>query len=202
VQEGPELFQQTIAEHLEVIEALRREQPVVERIAAELSRVILSGKKIIWCGNGGSAADSQHLSAELVGRFLRERRGLASISLACDSSVITGVGNDFGYDDVFRRQIEALCQPGDAVVGLSTSGSSRNVCAALEAARAIGAYTAAFTGQRRSAISDVADDTLHVPSSVTARIQEGYFLCGHFICDSIERAVHARVCAVAETGVV
>src|SRR5450755_4268220 len=119
------LFDQSVDEHLRIVNQLRELQPLLEKACARLTSALRAGKKILWCGNGGSTADSQHLAAELVGRFLRERKGLASLSLAADSSVITGVGNDFGYDDVFRRQIEALCLPGDAVVGLSTSGSSK-----------------------------------------------------------------------------
>src|SRR6202041_3757027 len=105
-----------------------------------MARAILIGRKVLWFGNGGSAADSQHLAAEFVGRFRRERRGLPSIALTTDTSILTAIGNDYGFDDVFRRQVEALCVRGDIVVGISTSGNSKNVCLALEAAREMGAF--------------------------------------------------------------
>ena len=122
-----EVFQQAIAEHIAVIQALSVQQAVLERIAGEMTRAILDGKKVIWCGNGGSAADSQHLAAELMGRFRLERRGLPSIALTTNTSVLTAIGNDYGFEKVFQRQVEALCADGDVVVGISTSGNSRNV---------------------------------------------------------------------------
>ena len=145
--EPEELFIKAFAEHQAVIEALCEQRPVLERIAAEMARAILAGRKILWCGNGGSAADSQHMAAEFVGRFRRERRGLPSIALTTDTSILTSVANDYGYEEVFRRQVEAHCVRGDILVGISTSGASRNVCAALQAAHALGAFTVAFTGE-------------------------------------------------------
>lgn len=180
------IIRRTIAEHLEVIQGLSSQHGLLERIATKMSDAILSGKKILWCGNGGSAADSQHLAAELVGRFRRERRGLPSIALTTNTSILTAIGNDYSYDHVFRRQVEALCNAGDVLVGISTSGNSRNVCAALEAARALGALAIAFTGQSGGTAAEVADLTLRIPSKDTARIQEGHILCGHMICDWIE----------------
>jgi D-sedoheptulose 7-phosphate isomerase len=184
--DSSKVFDQAIAEHIAVIQALSSQQPLLERIAVKISSAILSGKKVMWCGNGGSAADSQHLAAELVGRFRRERRGLASIALTTNTSILTAIGNDYGYDHVFRRQIEALCAAGDVVVGLSTSGNSKNVCSALEAARDLGAFTVAFTGESGGRAADVADISLRVSSKDTARIQEGHILCGHMICDWVE----------------
>lgn len=183
------LFAQVIEEHISVISRLSSQQPVLERIAAEMTRAILGGNKILWCGNGGSAADSQHMAAELVGRFRRERRGLASIALTTDTSILTSIANDYGFEDVFRRQVEALCVSGDVVVGISTSGGSRNVCSALEAAGTMGAYTVAFTGADGGALAALADATLCIPSRDTARIQEGHALCGHMLCDWVEAAV-------------
>jgi D-sedoheptulose 7-phosphate isomerase len=186
------LFGSTIDGHVTVIQSLHRLRPVLERIAESMSQAVLDGKKILWCGNGGSAADAQHLAAELVGRFLKERRALPSIALSTNTSVLTAIGNDYGYDFVFHRQVEALCVPGDVVVGISTSGTSRNVCKALEAGRRLGAHTIAFTGMRSSVMDDIADEVLAVPSSETPRIQEAHILCGHMLCDYIER----RVCDV------
>jgi D-sedoheptulose 7-phosphate isomerase len=154
-----------------------------------MSAAILRGNKILWCGNGGSAADSQHLAAELVGRFLRERRALPSIALTTNTSILSAIGNDYGYELIFRRQVEALCVAGDVVVGISTSGNSRNVCLALEKAREIGAYTVAFTGMKIGGMGRVADETLQIPSTETPRIQEGHILCGHMLCDYIEQSL-------------
>lgn len=200
MQDTSEIFEQAIAEHLKVIQDLQLQLVTLERIASEMSRAILNGRKILWCGNGGSAADSQHLAAELVGRFLRERRALPSIALTTDTSILTAIGNDYGYEHVFRRQIEAHCLPGDVVVGISTSGNSRNVCTALEAARSLGAYTVAFTGQHGGAMAGIAHETLYIASAETPRIQEGQILCGHMLCDYIERCVHTADRAEAEVN--
>ena len=144
---------------------------------------------MLWCGNGGSAADSQHLAAELLGRFRRERRGLPSIALTTDTSILTAIGNDYGFERVFQRQVEALCVKGDVVVRISTSGNSRNVCAALERARQLGAFTAALTGQGGGSMASIAEATLRIASKDTARIQEGHILCGHMLCDWVELSV-------------
>ena len=133
---------------------------------------------MFWCGNGGSAADCQHLAAELVGRFRRERKGLPSIAFTTDSSVLTSIGNDYGYDHMFARQVEALCRPGDLLVGISTSGNSPNVCAAISKAREIGTYTFAMTGESGGRLATVADISLQVPSSHTARVRESHILVG------------------------
>ena len=186
------IFQNAIADHLAVIQALSDQQPMLERIAAEMTRAIFNGKKVLWCGNGGSAADSQHLAAELMGRFRRERRGLPSIALTTDTSVLTAVGNDYGYEMVFQRQVEGLCVKGDVLVGISTSGNSRNVCAALETARELGAFTVAFTGEGGGMMAKLADATVQMASKDTARIQEGHILCGHMLCDWIELSVCER----------
>jgi D-sedoheptulose 7-phosphate isomerase len=189
MQPTSDLFAKTIAEHIKVIQALHQDHSIIERIASKMSAAILRGDKILWCGNGGSAADSQHLAAELVSRFLKERRGLPSIALTANTSILTAIGNDYGYEVVFRRQVEALCNAGDVLVGISTSGNSRNVCLALEKAREIGAYTVAFTGKNGGGLARVADDALQIPSSETPRIQEGHILCGHMLCDYIEQSL-------------
>src|SRR5215469_174615 len=146
-------FESAIREHIRVIESLRELLPTLGRIAEMMSRTIMGGQKIFWCGNGGSAADSQHIAAELVGRFARERRALPSLALTTNTSILTAIGNDYGYDHVFRRQVEAFCRAGDLVVGISTSGNSRNVCLALEAAQGIGVQTIAFTGRSGGAMA-------------------------------------------------
>ena len=183
------VFNRAIAEHLEVVASLREQAPLLQGIAEEMTRAILARHKVLWCGNGGSAADSQHLAAELMGRFRRERCGLASIALTTDSSILTAVANDYGYERVFQRQVEALCTKGDVLVGISTSGSSKNVCAALETARQIGAFTVGFTGESGGPMAGNAHITLRIPSKDTARIQEAHILCGHMICDWIEQCI-------------
>lgn len=186
------VFGHAINEHLAVIDSLKGHQPVLQHIAEEMAHAIVSGHKVLWCGNGGSAADSQHLAAELMGRFRAERSALASIALTTDTSILTAVANDYGYEKVFQRQVEALCTKGDVLVGISTSGSSRNVYAALQTAHRLGAVTIAFTGEGGGSIGPLADVALCVPSKDTARIQEAHILCGHMICDWIERCVCER----------
>lgn len=185
--QAAESFQHAIDEHMKVIRSLHDLLPQLDKIAARMTRTLREGGKLLWCGNGGSAADAQHLAAELVGRFLQERRGLPSVALTTNSSVVTSISNDYGYEHVFRRQVEALCAPGDVVVGLSTSGNSRNVCLALETARKLGAFAVAFTGQSGGAMAGFADETLRMPSNDTPRIQEAHILCGHMLCDYIEK---------------
>lgn len=184
-----ELFAQSITEHQKVIEALCAQRPVLVRIATEMARAVLADRKILWCGNGGSAADSQHMAAEFVGRFRRERRGLPSIALTTDTSILTSISNDYGFEEVFRRQVEAHCVAGDILVGISTSGTSKNVCTALRAARELGAFTVAFTGADGGTAADIADVALRVPSKTTARIQEAHILCGHLLCDWVDACV-------------
>ncbi len=186
------VFGQAIEEHLAVIELLRDQQSLLQGIGEEMTRAIVTGKKVLWCGNGGSAADSQHLAAELMGRFRRERCAIASIALTSDTSILTAFGYDYGYESIFQRQVEALCTKGDVLVGISTSGTSKNVCAALQTARQIGAFTVAFTGQGGREIADIAEVALSIPSKDTARIQEAHILCGHMLCDWVERCICER----------
>lgn len=192
------IFDRAIEEHLAVTRALSAQRPILERIAVEMTRAVFSGNKVLWCGNGGSAADSQHLAAEFVGRFRRERGGLPSVALTTDTSVLTSVGNDYGFEKIFSRQVEALCREGDIVVGISTSGNSRNVCLALESARDLKAFTVAFTGQGGGKMAAIADVALCVSSGDTARIQEAHILCGHMLCDWIELSVCQELAARRE----
>jgi D-sedoheptulose 7-phosphate isomerase len=178
-----------ISEHLAVIGAIRPLAPQLEAVARLMSECLSGGGKILWMGNGGSAADSQHLAAEFVGRFSRERRGLASIALTTDTSILTSVGNDYGFDKIFSRQIEALCQPGDIVVGISTSGNSPNVVDALRVAGARQAITVGFGGGDGGAMRAEVEHCLVVPSAVTARVQEAHILMGHILCDWVEASV-------------
>ena len=184
--ESVDLYLKSIDDHMLAVEQLKGQQTLLENIADRMIRAIRGGKKILWCGNGGSAADSQHLAAEIVGRFRRERRGWASIALTTDTSILTAVGNDYGYDAIFARQVEALCQPGDVLVGLTTSGNSPNVCNAIQCARSLGASTVGMTGEIGGKLATMADACLRVASSDTARIQECHILFGHMLCDQVE----------------
>lgn len=201
VQDRSLIFSQAIAEHLDVITSLRGQVQLLQQIAEEMTRAVLARRKILWCGNGGSAADSQHLAAELMGRFRRERCGLPSIALTTDTSILTAIANDYGYETVFQRQVEAQCVKGDVLVGISTSGSSKNVCSALETAKQMGAFTVAFTGESGGAMAGIAHVTLRVPSKDTARIQEAHILCGHMICDWIEQCVCAQQFEAASVSI-
>ena len=147
------------------------------------------GGKLILFGNGGSAADAQHIACELVGRFLKERRPLEAVSLVTNTSTLTSVANDYGYDRVFERQVEAAAKPVDVVVGISTSGDSPGVVRAIKRAKRIGCMTIAMTGQTGGALKGTADILLNIPSKDTPRIQESHILLGHIICELIERAI-------------
>ncbi len=181
-----DVFGTSITEHLEVVRQLEAQQPILEAIARAMTATLRAGGKILWCGNGGSAGDSQHLSSELVGRFQHERRGLASLALTTDSSALTSIANDYGYETVFSRQVEAIGVTGDLLVGISTSGNSHNVVAALQAARSQGLTTVAFTGAGGGRMVKLADHLFAVESKVTARIQEAHILAGHMLCDWVE----------------
>jgi D-sedoheptulose 7-phosphate isomerase len=192
------IFSGAIAEHLSVIRELNEQSELFEEIASCMVEAIMAGKKVIWCGNGGSAADSQHLAAELVGRFRRERKGIASIALTTDTSILTSIANDYGYEYIFSRQIEALCTAGDVVIGISTSGNSKNVCLALQAAAELGATTVAFTGAGGGKMMQLANLGLKISSQDTPRIQEGHILFGHMLCDWIEATICKNELSVLE----
>ena len=159
----------------------------VAAIVAALTDTFRKGNKVLWFGNGGSAADAQHLAAEFSGRFLRERGGLPSEALTVNTSAVTAISNDFGYENLFARMVEALAKPGDAVVGITTSGTSKNVVKGLEVAKKIGATTIAFTGNGGGAVADVADLILLGPDGYSAIVQEVHITMGHIICDLVEQ---------------
>ncbi|MDR2876542.1 MAG: D-sedoheptulose 7-phosphate isomerase [Chromatiales bacterium] len=160
---------------------------VMAEAATRMIECLRQGHTIYWCGNGGSAADAQHFAAELIGRFERERRALASVALTADTSVLTSLGNDYGFHDIFRRQVEGLVRPGDVLVGISTSGGSPNVLKAIEQARAQGGITIGLLGRDGGAIGPLCDIAITVPGTNTARIQEMHAVIGHVICDLVER---------------
>ena len=145
-----------------------------------------AGHKILISGNGGSAADAQHIAAELTGRYKIERKGLPAIALTTDTSALTAIGNDYGYEHVFSRQVEALAQKGDLLIGISTSGNSRNVIYALQKAKEIGCRTVGFSGKGGGKMNDVCDLNIIIPSDDTARIQEMHIMIGHILCQLID----------------
>ena len=158
----------------------------VAAVAAELRRSLRDGGKIFFFGNGGSAADAQHLAAELVGRFDRERRALPAIALTANTSTMTAIGNDYSYDRVFVRQLEALSTPGDIAVGISTSGKSPNVVNAVRSAREAGVTTVGMTGLSGGELASLAHFCIRIPSERTPRIQEAHILIGHILCELVE----------------
>jgi D-sedoheptulose 7-phosphate isomerase len=159
----------------------------IAQTAETIAHGLRNGRKILFFGNGGSAADAQHLTAEMVGRFGPDRSPMAAISLSTDTSILTAVGNDYGYEHVFSRQIEALGQPGDTAIGISTSGNSPNVIAALDVARSKGLFTVGFTGETGGKMNGHAEVLFQVPSRQTPRIQETHILLGHILCELVDR---------------
>ncbi len=187
-----------IAQHLldscRVKEQAAAQTAEAEHLAAAIVHALKNGKKLVIFGNGGSAADAQHFAAELVGRFEKERPGLAAIALTTDTSALTAISNDFGYDEVFSRQVQALVQAGDIVVGISTSGNSQSVLNGIEAAKKLKAWTAVLTGMTGGKLKGVADCCVTVPSQRTAHIQECHIALIHAICAVIDAEfVAARV---------
>ena len=180
------LVQQRIQEHRDVVEQLLADTGAIEQALELTAETVKNGRTVFFCGNGGSAADAQHLAAEFVGRFVRERQGLPAVALTTDTSILTAVGNDYGFDTIFARQVQALARPGDLVVGLSTSGNSPNVLAAFAAAKEKGVKTIAFAGRTGGKMEDAADCTIASPADVTARIQEMHILVGHILCEWID----------------
>jgi D-sedoheptulose 7-phosphate isomerase len=184
--EGRRGFGELLADRKGLLDEPRYQQQVMAIVAA-LTDAFRKGNKVLWFGNGGSAADAQHLAAEFSGRFLRERRGYPSEALTVNTSAVTAISNDFGYEQLFARMVEALAKPGDVVVGITTSGTSKNVVRGLEAARAVGATTVAFTGNGGGPVGDAADLVLVGPDGYSAIVQEVHITMGHIICDLVEQ---------------
>ena len=163
--------------------------PLIVETAALLTDTFRNGNKLLVMGNGGSAADAQHFVAEMVGRFKMERKALPAVALTTDTSILTAIGNDYGFDVAFRRQVEALAVSGDVVVGISTSGNSPNVLKALELARERGCRTIGLLGRDGGTIKAICDLALVIPSSDTPRVQEGHITIIHIVCDLVEKAL-------------
>jgi len=181
------IFRQCLQEHAALLAEVESScAGTLDRLATLCVGALRNGGKILFFGNGGSAADAQHLAAELTIRFVANRPALAAIALACDAPALTACANDFGFESIFSRQIEALGRAGDVAIGLSTSGNSPNIVLALETARRSGITAAAFTGKTGGKLREIADPILLIPSVSTARIQEMHGLLGHILCSEIE----------------
>jgi D-sedoheptulose 7-phosphate isomerase len=182
-------IQQAIDDHQVVMTAVGALVPELERVAARLTDCLRAGGTVFWFGNGGSASQSQHFATELVGRYLIDRPGLASIALTTDGALLTAIANDSAFDDVFARQLDALCRPGDVAIGLSTSGTSANVVRGIEVARQRGAFTVGITGGDGGKLAYVAESALVVPTTSTPRMQEAHLFLGHELCHLVEAAM-------------
>jgi D-sedoheptulose 7-phosphate isomerase len=182
--------QRAIADLIEGSNVLRQTAyslaPNIVTVAEDIINILRNGGKVLTCGNGGSAADAQHFAAELVGRYRRERPAWPAIALTADPSVLTSLCNDYGFEQVFARQVQALAQPGDILVAISTSGRSKNVLAAVEAASALGIRTVGLTGQGTSKLGEMVNHHLPIPSSNTAFIQQAHIAVIHIICELVE----------------
>jgi D-sedoheptulose 7-phosphate isomerase len=185
-------IRRAVADSLELKRAFfETNAPRIADVAREVCRAIESGRKVLLFGNGGSAADAQHIAAEWVGRFERERRALPAIALTTDTSILTAVANDYGYDQVFVRQVRALGQNGDVAIAISTSGSSPNVLRAAEAAAEIGMVTVGLTGRDGGELGGLVRHHLNVPHRSSARVQEIHIMVGHIVCELVEANLRA-----------
>ena len=182
-------YQDNLQQHLALFQQMADYLPQAESLAHACFDALNKGGKIVFFGNGGSAADSQHLAAEFVVRFKKERRALASIALTTDTSILTANANDYSFDSVFSRQVEALVGENDVVIGLTTSGTSKNINLALEAANELGAYTVALTGRDGGQVKDIAKLPIIIKNDITARIQEAHMFIGHWLCEAIDELV-------------
>ncbi len=183
------MIEEELQAHKETIEkSIATMIPQIEEASKMVIETLKRGNKVLLCGNGGSAADAQHISAELTGRYKVERRGLLAIALTTDTSALTAIGNDYGFDRIFDRQVEALVREGDLLIGISTSGNSLNVLSALLLAKEMGAKTLGFSGKGGGKLNFACDLNLVVPSDDTPRIQEMHILIGHILCQAVDEA--------------
>ncbi|MDD5364049.1 MAG: D-sedoheptulose 7-phosphate isomerase [Gallionellaceae bacterium] len=180
------LVSKLLTDHLDVVRLLAGQADGIAEAGGRLVETLRAGGKIMLCGNGGSAADAQHIAAELVGRFETSRRGLPALALTTDTSILTSVGNDYGFDAVFSRQVEAWARPGDCLIAISTSGNSRNVLLAVETARGLGCHCIGLLGGDGGTIAGIVDQALIAPTRHTARVQECHGLIGHIWCAQID----------------
>lgn len=180
------IFDTHISQHLTALQSLAALKPAIENAGKLIADCLQRGNKVLLCGNGGSAADAQHIAAELVGRFIAERKGLPAIALTTDTSILTAVANDYGYDYVFARQVEAHARGGDVLIGISTSGNSTNVLAAVNAAKQVGCTTIGLLGRDGGKLQLLVDQAITVPVRETAAIQESHIVIGHLWCAMVD----------------
>jgi D-sedoheptulose 7-phosphate isomerase len=181
------LFQHNLRQHLELFNRLAVIDESVMSVSHAIADSLRQGGKLMICGNGGSAADSQHIAAEFTGRFIDDRKPLAALALSTDTSALTCIGNDYSFAEVFSRQVAGLGRPGDCLLGISTSGNSNNIMRAMEVASESGVRTIGLLGRDGGAIAGMCDYSIVVPHDVTARIQEAHILIGHTICGAVEQ---------------
>jgi D-sedoheptulose 7-phosphate isomerase len=189
------LIMDSITETHQMVSNLMQQPNILESLekaAVDCVKALENGNKIFFMGNGGSAAESQHLAAELVGMFLKNRKALPAIALTTDTSILTAIGNDFGYEEVFSRQIEALANEGDVAIYFSTSGKSKNVVHAMETAFDMKLINIAFTGENPRDMEHFAHHSIKIPSSRTPQIQEGHLILGHILCEYIEQSLYGK----------
>jgi len=179
-------FKSTLSRHQEMVAGLYALEDQVDTLINNVRKCLASGNKVLFFGNGGSASDAQHLAAEFVVRYYKQRAPLAAIALTTDTSIITAHGNDYSFDTIFDRQIQALAKPGDVAIGLSTSGNSANVISGLNVAQQQGCVTVAFTGEQGGQLLEQADQCICIPSTETARVQEGHIIIGHWLCEALD----------------
>ena len=190
-----QIVREQLDKTISVLERVRADDALLGDLAAAAeatAAALLKGRKLMVAGNGGSAADAQHIAAELVGRFAFERPALPALALSVNASCITAIGNDYGYEEIFARQLKALANPGDVAVAISTSGNSPNVIQAVLSARGLGLFTIGISGTSGGRLRDLVDVLIAAPSEETPRIQECHILLGHALCDAIEQAVCAE----------
>jgi D-sedoheptulose 7-phosphate isomerase len=194
MKDAGQLIDQFVSESLHVkSKFFEANKDTIVRTAETIAHGLRTGHKVLFFGNGGSAADAQHLAAELVGRFGPDRSPLAAISLATDTSILTAIGNDYGYDNVFARQIGGLGQAGDTAIAISTSGNSPSVIEGIEMARTKGLFTVGFTGETGGKMKDRVEVLFRVPSRQTPRIQETHILLGHILCELVDRQLFPEI---------
>ncbi len=181
------MIEEYFNEHIAVAyKCLEANSQTIQRIGDKVIETIHNGNKVLLFGNGGSAADAQHIAAEFTGRFVKERRGLPAIALTTDTSALTAIGNDYGYDRIFERQVEALALKGDLLIGISTSGNSDNVIKGLSLGNEIGCTTVGLSGRDGGQMNSICDINCIVPSDITAHIQEMHIVIGHLICKYVD----------------
>jgi D-sedoheptulose 7-phosphate isomerase len=185
------IYLENLKEHIALINKMHGLDEEVLKVGSLAAQTLQTGGKILFCGNGGSASDSQHMAAELTGRFIKDRKPLGAIALTTDTSALTSIANDYAFEEVFARQVMALGRSGDMLVGISTSGNSQNIIRAVQEARVIGIRTVGLLGRDGGQLRALCDHAIVVPSNVTARIQEAHILIGHTFCGLIEQ--HLRL---------